>query len=105
MRTLAWILLALFALVALGAALAEKPEVKQATGEVTFVCPQHKAIKLKADDKELMLWVYQKCPKKQELTEKIKGLEVGQQITVSYFQCPNTKKLYLTKVEEPEPET
>ncbi len=101
MRRLAWALTLVFVLTALAAVVAAAPEVKKATGEVTFVCPQHKAIKLKVDDKELVLRVYENCPKKQELMDKIKGLEVGQKITASYFQCPKSKKLYLTKIEEP----
>lgn len=105
MRTLAWALTVVFILTALGVVLAAAPEVKKATGEITFVCPQHKAIKLKANDKELVLLVNPNCPRKQELIDKIKGLEVGQQITASYFQCPKSQKLYLTKIEEPAAET
>jgi len=101
MRTAAWLLVLLFAATAVGVALAKAPEVKKATGEITFICPQCKAIKLKVEDKELVLWVNPNCPKKQELMDKIKGLKVGQQITASYFECPKSKKLYLTKIEEP----
>ena len=105
MRRLAWALMLTFVLAALAAAVTAAPEVKKATGEVTFICPQHKAIKVKVDDKELMLWVNQNCPKKQELMKKIGELKTGQKVTASYFQCPNTKKLYVTKIEEPPAET
>jgi len=100
MRPLALLVVVAFVVCALGTALAEKPKVLTAEGKVTFVCPQKCAIKLKvADDKDLMLLVYPQCPKKDELKKQIGELALHQEIKASYWQCPQTKRLFLTKIE------
>lgn len=100
MRKLTWLLLAAFVLSCVATAVAA-PEVKKATGKVTFICPKHCGIKVKVDDKEIVLFVYDKCPKKDERKKEIAALKVGDTITASYFKCPESNKLYLTKIEKP----
>ena len=100
MRKLTWLLLAAFVLSCVATAVAA-PEVKKVTGKVTFICPKHCLVKVKVDDKEMVLRVYDKCPKKDERKKEIAALKVGDTVTASYFECPESKKLYLTKIEKP----
>ena len=100
MRHLAILVAVAFVFCALSAAVADGPKIKTAEGKVTFVCSKGCAIKVKpAEGKELLLFVYDKCPKKDDLKEQIGELSLKDDIKVSFWKNAETKKLYLTKIE------
>ncbi|HJN17822.1 MAG TPA: hypothetical protein QGH10_20145 [Armatimonadota bacterium] len=100
MRHIAIAIAIAFVFCALSAAVADGPKIKTAEGDVSFICPQKCAIKVKVgDDKEVLLFVYAKCPKKDDLKEQIGGLSLEDDVKVSYWKSKDGKKLYLTKIE------
>ena len=69
-------------------------EVKQIDGSVVFACPQGKAVKVKAGDTQVMLWVRPNCPRGPALSALIKTLKAGDNVTAKYTIAG--QKNYLT---------
>lgn len=83
----------------LGLALQAAEDVKKVSGKVTFICPKHKAIKVKCGGgKVWTLWVDEKADNASSIKEQIKKLKVDDSVTVSY--CVRDGKNYIKKLEK-----
>lgn len=79
-------------LLADGVVLAEDPVVK---GTVVAACPMGGMLMVKgADGKEVTFGVVEKA------RGQVKVLKAGDQVEVTYTQCPKTKKLTVTAVKK-----
>jgi predicted Zn-ribbon and HTH transcriptional regulator len=96
--------LLLFGASALMAADMEKMAQKTVKGTVEMACPQGKMLKVSActpcgsETKTVTLEVMSKCPKAAALQEQIQGLKAGSEVTVTYFTCPKTGKMFVTGI-------
>ena len=83
LRMIACVLAGLFIL---GAAAQAGQQVKTLSGTVTFICPQHKAIKVKcAGGKTWALWVDEQADNAAAIKQQIKQLKVHDSVTVHYY--------------------
>jgi len=70
--------------------------MKSVTGQITWICPKHHAVKVKSGDSELLLLVNSKCKNKDTLQTAIGKLKVGDSLTCSYYKVSD--KLYLCQI-------